>query len=264
MGACQNSIFYGFGLFIAEFLFKSSFFSKSRLCIGPFFSHFVTNLDRLACRLILWIPPWGQSCGRGLYGSTTIQSWSFLKNIKNFLCKWKLVNNCSIPSTCTERKITVCSHKHSFTPHPSLSPYSPTDRIMDRETNTLTAHGLEELFFQLCCCDSFLVSGRKLVLVLLTYVSKVQYSCGIVLVFWYWWEIVFGVTYLLSVQYTCAFVSVFWLWWEIVLWRETVLKKSMKDCLQGSSNCIKNANTSNHTLISRTQIQRKFLLGFLY
>ncbi len=26
----------------------------------------------------------------------------------------------------------------------------------------------------------------------------------------------------------------------------------------------KNANTGNHFLISRTQIQRKFLLGFLY
>ncbi len=31
-----------------------------------------------------------------------------------------------------------------------------------------------------------------------------QYSCGVVLVFWFWREIVFGVTYVLSVQYTCA------------------------------------------------------------
>jgi hypothetical protein len=45
--------------------------------------------------------------------------------------------------------------------------------------------------------------------VLLTYVSRVQYSCGIVLVFWFWWEIIFGITYVLSVQYTCAVVSVF-------------------------------------------------------
>jgi hypothetical protein len=45
--------------------------------------------------------------------------------------------------------------------------------------------------------------------VLITFVSRVQYSCGIVLVFWFWWEIVFGITYLLSVQYTCAVVSVF-------------------------------------------------------
>ncbi len=42
-----------------------------------------------------------------------------------------------------------------------------------------------------------------------TYVLRVQYSCGIVLVFWFWREIVFGVTYVLSVQYSCAVVSVF-------------------------------------------------------
>ncbi len=59
---------------------------------------------------------------------------------------------------------------------------------------------------------------------LLTYVSRVQYSCGIVLVFWFLWKIVFGVTYILSVQYTCAVVSVFWLWREIVLCQEIVLK----------------------------------------
>jgi hypothetical protein len=42
-------------------------------------------------------------------------------------------------------------------------------------------------------------------------------SCGVVLVFWFWREIVFGVTYVLSVQYSCAVVSVFRLWREIVL-----------------------------------------------
>jgi hypothetical protein len=41
--------------------------------------------------------------------------------------------------------------------------------------------------------------------VLLTYISSVQYSCGVVLGFWFWREIVFGITYALSVQYTCAF-----------------------------------------------------------
>jgi hypothetical protein len=40
--------------------------------------------------------------------------------------------------------------------------------------------------------------------VLLTYVSRVQYSCGTVLVFRFWQKIVFGITYVLSVQYTCA------------------------------------------------------------
>jgi hypothetical protein len=66
-----------------------------------------------------------------------------------------------------ERKITVCSHKHSFTPYPSLSPYSQMDRITDRGTNTLAAHGLEELFS----------------------------SCAVVFL-GFWWEIGFGVTYL--------------------------------------------------------------------
>ncbi len=50
-----------------------------------------------------------------------------------------------------------------------------------------------------------------------TYVLRVQYSCGVVLVFWFWREIVFDVTYVLSVQYSCAVVSVFWLWREIDL-----------------------------------------------
>ncbi len=46
-------------------------------------------------------------------------------------------------------------------------------------------------------------------MVLHTYVCRLQYSCYVVLVFWFWWEIVFGVTYVLSVQYSCAVVSVF-------------------------------------------------------
>ncbi len=55
-----------------------------------------------------------------------------------------------------------------------------------------------------------------------TYVLRVPYntvvvSCGVVLVFWFWREIVFSVTYVLSVQYSCAVVSVFWLWREIML-----------------------------------------------
>ncbi len=50
-------------------------------------------------------------------------------------------------------------------------------------------------------------------MVLHTYVLRVQYSCGVVLDFWFW-EIVFGITYVLSVQYRCAVVSVCWLWQE--------------------------------------------------
>jgi hypothetical protein len=65
-------------------------------------------------------------------------------------------------------------------------------------------------------------------LVVHTYILRVQYSCGIVLVFWFWQEIVVGVTYALSVQYSCAVVSVFWLWREIDLKKEnTFLQKNL-------------------------------------
>jgi hypothetical protein len=37
----------------------------------------------------------------------------------------------------------------------------------------------------------------------------------------------------------------------------------MKHCSQGSSNRVKNTNTGNHTLISRTQILRNFYLDFV-
>jgi hypothetical protein len=59
--------------------------------------------------------------------------------------------------------------------------------------DTLAAHGLEELFSS-CAVVSVFGSGVKKILVLHTYVLRVQYSCGIVLVFWFWREIVFGVT----------------------------------------------------------------------
>ncbi len=38
--------------------------------------------------------------------STALQSRLFCKNIENFLCKYKIVNNCTIPSMHAERKIT--------------------------------------------------------------------------------------------------------------------------------------------------------------
>ncbi len=69
-------------------------------------------------------------------------------------------------------------------------------------------------------------------MVLHTYVFRVQYSCGVVLVFWSWQEIGFGVTYALSVQYSCAVVSVFWLWWEIVLKMRTPFDSLYEQFLQ--------------------------------
>ncbi len=83
-------------------------------------------------------------------------------------------------------------------------------------------------FFSSCAVVSVFGSGGKQVLVLCTtYVLSVQYSCGVVSVFWFWREIVFGVTYVLSVQYSCVVVSVFWLWREIILkMRTRFYKKS--------------------------------------
>ncbi len=57
--------------------------------------------------------------------------------------------------------------------------FTLTDRITDRETHTLAVRGLEELFFQLCCCVSF----------------------------WFWWGIGFGFTYLctqITIQLWCC------------------------------------------------------------
>ncbi len=68
-----------------------------------------------------------------------------------------------------------------------------------------------------CAVVSVFGSGRKSVLVLHTYVFRVQYNCGVVLDFWSWWEIVIDFTDVFSVQYSCGVVSVFWLWREIVL-----------------------------------------------
>ncbi len=56
------------------------------------------------------------------------------------------------------------------------------DGRTDREMNTLASRGLEEPFFQLCCCVSF----------------------------WFWWEMAFGCTYyyVLGVPYSCGVVLV--------------------------------------------------------
>jgi hypothetical protein len=60
-----------------------------------------------------------------------------------------------------------------------------------------------------------------------TYVLRVQYNCGVVLVFWSWREIVIDFMYLFSVQYSCAVVSVFWLRQEIVLKMRTRFYKKI-------------------------------------
>jgi hypothetical protein len=78
--------------------------------------------------------------------------------------------------------------------------------------NTLAARGLEELFLS-CAVVSVFGSGGSYVLVLhtTTYVLRVQYSCGVVLVFWFWQEIVLVLrTYLVynTVVGLCSFLVV--------------------------------------------------------
>ncbi len=78
-----------------------------------------------------------------------------------------------------------------------------------------------------CAVVSVFGSGGKLVLVLHTYVLRVQYNCGVVLVNWSWREIVIDFMYVFSVQYSCGVVSVFWLWREIVLKMKTRFYKKI-------------------------------------
>jgi hypothetical protein len=69
----------------------------------------------------------------------------------------------------------------------------------------------------LLCCVSFWFWREKGFDLHTHVLLSVQYSCGGVLVIWFWQEIVFGVTHILSVQYSCAVVSAFWLKREISL-----------------------------------------------
>jgi hypothetical protein len=88
----------------------------------------------------------------------------------------------------------------------SLDPYGRTDRQTDRQRNEYTCFAWAgETFFPvvLLCRVSFwfwLGIGFGLH----THVLRVQYSCGVVLVFWLRREIVFGVRYILSVKYICV------------------------------------------------------------
>ncbi len=61
----------------------------------------------------------------------------------------------------------------------------------------------------LLCQFLVLAENRFCIYLLCTYVLRVQYSCGVVLVFLVLAGNCFGVTYVLSVQYSCVVVSVF-------------------------------------------------------
>jgi hypothetical protein len=101
--------------------------------------------------------------------------------------------------------------------HTNISLYVGTGtRYIDTYTCCAWAGGT--FFPVVLLCQFLVLAGNRFWFYLqYTYVLRVQYSCRVVLVFWFWGEIVFGVMYVLSVQYSCAVVSVFWLWREIVL-----------------------------------------------
>ncbi len=58
-----------------------------------------------------------------------------------------------------------------------------TDGMTDRGTDTLALRGVEEPFFQLCCCVSFMFIREIGFGCTYYYVIRVPYSCGVVLVF---------------------------------------------------------------------------------
>ncbi len=60
--------------------------------------------------------------------------------------------------------------------------FSTKEQVGDK-LYTLASHGLEELFLQLCCCVSFLFRREIGFGLHTTYVLRVPYSCGVVLVF---------------------------------------------------------------------------------
>jgi hypothetical protein len=129
------------------------------------------------------------------------------------------------------------------------------------------------------------------------YVLIVQYTCAVVSVFWLWREIVLWREIILKMRTPFDFlwaVSTKKSYWFTLLWSASrcvyfvrpntllvlciflfcifllyctdpqVEVKSDYYLRINIWNHVKNANTYNHTLISQTQIQQKFLLGILY
>ncbi len=80
-----------------------------------------------------------------------------------------------------ERKITVCSHKHSFTPYPSLSPYKQTEWQTEKRMHSLRV-GWGNFFPVVLLCQS-----------------------------WFWREIGFGFTYLRTLLNKLFYKLIFFL-----------------------------------------------------
>ncbi len=74
-----------------------------------------------------------------------------------------------------ERKITIHSHKHSFTPYPSLSPYRRTDRWRDTYTRCAWAGG--NYFPVVLLCHFLVLVGNRFWFTYLSTQSTIQLWC---------------------------------------------------------------------------------------
>ncbi len=146
-----------------------------------------------------------------LYGSTTIQTRSFLKNIENFLWfpKQYLLGFFLLKKQLIFRTGVSCFSVTLF--YSTLLALTHGQKDGQRVKYTCFAWAGGTFFPVVLLCHVSFWFWREIGFGLhTTYVLRVQYSCGVVLVIWLWREIVFGVMYILSVQYSCAVVSVFW------------------------------------------------------
>jgi hypothetical protein len=118
-----------------------------------------------------------------LYGSTTIESRLFLKNIKNFV--W-FPKQYLFGFFILERQLSNIPDRGSLFLRNtlllySLSPYRQTEWLTESQIHSLCVDW-RNLFFHLCCCVSFLFWREIGVGCTYYYVLRVPYSCGVVLV----------------------------------------------------------------------------------
>ncbi len=119
-----------------------------------------------------------------LNGSTAIQSWLFLKNIENFV--W-FPKQYLLGFFILEKQLAnIPGRGFLFLRNTlllySLSPYRWTESQTEKWIHLLHV-GWKNLFFQLCCCVSFLFWREIGFGCTYYYVLRVPYSCGVVLVF---------------------------------------------------------------------------------
>jgi hypothetical protein len=154
---------------------------------------------------------WEDQLFLALYGSTIIQSQSFLKNIENFVWFSKqyllgfFILEKQLANIPDRGFLFLCNTLLLY----SISPYWRTESLTEERIHSLRV-GWRNLFSSCAvCCVSFWFWQEKGFGLHMHVLLRVQYSCGGMLVLWLQWEIVFGVLHILSVQYSCAVVSVF-------------------------------------------------------